>query len=39
MGASYSGEELAEAGRIIGYVQAYVELSPGSFSDESIDGI
>lgn len=39
VGGSYSGEEMAEAGRIDGYVQAYVELSPGSFSDESIDGI
>ena len=39
VGGSYSGEEMAEAGRISGYVQAYVELSPGSFSDESIDGI
>ncbi len=39
VGASYSGEEMAEAGRLDGYVNAYVELSPGSFSDESIDGI
>lgn len=39
VGASYSGEEMAEAGRLSGYVQAYVELSPGSFSDESINGI
>ncbi len=39
VGGSYSGEEMAEAGRIDQYVQAYVELSPGSFSDESIDGI
>lgn len=36
VGASYSGEEMAEAGRNAGYAQAYVALSPGSFSDESI---
>jgi len=36
VGASYSGEEMAEAGRIGGFAQAYVALSPGSFSDESI---
>jgi len=39
IGGSYSGEEMAEAGRMIGYAAAYVELSPGSFSDESIAGI
>lgn len=39
VGASYSGEEMAEAGRLQGYAAAYVELSPGSFSDESIAGI
>jgi len=39
VGASYSGEEMAEAGRIGGFAKAYVELSPGSFTDESIDGI
>ena len=39
VGGSYSGEEMAEAGRIAGYVAAYVALSPGSFSDESIAGI
>ena len=39
IGASYSGEEMAEAGRKTGYAQAYVALSPGSFSDESIKGI
>lgn len=39
VGASYSGEEMAEAGRIGAYAQVYVALSPGSFSDESIDGI
>jgi dienelactone hydrolase len=36
VGASYSGEEMAEAGRIGGFAQAYVALSPGSFSEESI---
>ena len=36
VGASYSGEEMAEAGRIGGFAQAYVALSPGSFSQESI---
>lgn len=39
IGGSYSGEEMAEAGRIDSYVNAYVALSPGSFSDESIVGI
>ena len=39
IGGSYSGEEMAEAGRLSGYAQAYVALSPGSFSDESIMGI
>jgi len=39
VGASYSGEEMAEAGRIAGYVRAYAALSPGSFSDLSIDAI
>jgi dienelactone hydrolase len=39
VGGSYSGEEMAEAGRIAGYAAAYVALSPGSFSDESITGI
>ena len=39
MGASYSGEEMAEAGRAHGYARAYVVLSPGSFSGESIGGI
>jgi dienelactone hydrolase len=39
VGGSYSGEEMAEAGRIAGYAAAYVALSPGSFSDESIAGI
>jgi len=36
VGASYSGEEMAEAARIGGFAQAYVALSPGSFSEESI---
>ena len=36
VGASYSGEEMAEAGREQGYGQAYVALSPGSFSERSI---
>ncbi len=39
IGASYSGEEMAEAGRLHGYAQAYVALSPGSFSAASISGI
>ena len=39
VGASYSGEEMAEAGRSGVYAQAYVALSPGSFSQESIAGI
>ena len=37
--SSYSGEETAEAGRLSGYADAYVVLSPGSFSDESIAAI
>lgn len=39
VGASYSAEEMAEAARKTGYMAAYVALSPGSFSDASIDGI
>jgi len=39
VGASYSGEEMADAGRMHGYAAAYVALSPGSFSEESIRGI
>ena len=39
MGGSYSGEEMAEAGRLVGYADAYVALSPGSFGDASIAGI
>jgi dienelactone hydrolase len=38
-GASYSGEEMAEAGRLHEYAQAYVALSPGSFSEETVLGI
>lgn len=34
--ASYSGEFMALAARQSGYVQAYVSLSPGSISDQSI---
>jgi len=36
MGGSYSGEEMAEAGRLVGDADAYVALSPGSFGDASI---
>jgi len=39
VGGSYSGEEMAEAGRLTAYAAAYVALSPGSFSDDSIAGI
>ena len=39
VGASYSGESMAEAGRDHRYAQAYVALSPGSFSDESLAAI
>ena len=39
VGASYSGEAAAEAGRLHGYSAAYVLLSPGSLSEESIQGI
>ncbi len=39
VGASYSGEEMAEAGRQQGYAQVYVVLSPGSFSEESIRAV
>ena len=39
VGASYSGEEMSEAARKHGYANAYVALSPGSFSDESVIGI
>jgi dienelactone hydrolase len=36
VGASYSGEEAAEAGRMIGYAALYVLLSPGSLSNTTI---
>lgn len=39
VGASYSGEEMAVSARKHGYGQAYVALSPGSFSDESMEAI
>ncbi|MGD9589105.1 MAG: alpha/beta hydrolase family protein [Pyrinomonadaceae bacterium] len=39
LGASYSGEFMAIAGGKNGYQRAYVELSPGSFSEESIKNI
>ncbi|MGE3467391.1 MAG: alpha/beta hydrolase family protein [Pyrinomonadaceae bacterium] len=39
LGASYSGEFMALAGRESGYEKAYVELSPGSFSEASIKEI
>lgn len=39
VGASYSGEEMAEAGRNTAYAHAYVALSPGSLSDESINAM
>lgn len=39
LGGSYSGEEMAEAGRVFEYAKAYAALSPGSFSEESIMGI
>lgn len=36
VGASYSGEEAAEAGRMIGHAALYVLLSPGSLSNATI---
>jgi dienelactone hydrolase len=39
VGASYSGEVMMEAGRTVGFGAAYVGLSPGSLSDESIAAI
>lgn len=39
VGASYSGEEAAEAGLLHGYATAYVLLSPGSLSERSIQAI
>lgn len=37
VGGSYSGEMMAIAARKSGYGKAYVALSPGSFSDESME--
>lgn len=39
VGASYSGEEMAISARKSGYAKAYVALSPGSFSEASINAI
>lgn len=39
VGASYSGEAMMEAGRKTGWAAAYVGLSPGSLSDDSIAAI
>ena len=39
VGASYSGAEMAVSGRKNGFEKAYVALSPGSFSDESVKSI
>ena len=39
VGASYSGEEMMEAARARSFGAAYVALSPGSLSDESIAAI
>jgi len=39
VGASYTGEEMAVSARKSGYGKAYVALSPGSFSEESMDAI
>lgn len=39
VGASYSGERMALAGVNHGFVRAYVALSPGDFSDASIEAI
>ena len=39
VGASYSGEEMAAAARKNGYAKAYVALSPGSFSEASIEAL
>ena len=36
IGASYTGEEMAEAGADVGYADIYVALAPGNFSDDSI---
>lgn len=39
VGASYSGEEMMVSARKSGYLKAYVALSPGSYSEESLDNI
>ena len=39
IGASYSGEHMMLAAETGGYADAYIALSPGSFSDESIDKV
>ena len=39
VGASYSGEKMMEAARAAGFATAYVGLSPGSLSGDSIDAI
>ena len=39
VGASYSGEEAAEAGRRIGHAALYVLLSPGSLSNTTISAM
>lgn len=39
VGASYSGEAMMVAAKQVGYAAAYVGLSPGSLSDESIAAI
>jgi dienelactone hydrolase len=39
VGASYSGEAMMQASRVAGPAAAYVGLSPGSLSDESIAAI
>ncbi len=39
IGASYSGEHMMLAAQTSGYADAYIALSPGSFSDASIDKV
>lgn len=36
MGGSYSGEKMVNASDVVGFADAYIEMSPGSFSEESI---
>lgn len=36
MGGSYSGEKMVNASDVVGFADAYIEMSPGSFSPESI---